>query len=263
MNHLKQLSRSRLKDFLACQRRFQLRYLQQVVWPTPPLTEAASLAQQRGQVFHRLLERFFLGMTINESDLADDVLRSWWRMFQRNYKQWPEAQLLPELDLTVPIDGYLISGRFDLLVLGHMKAHIFDWKTGRPQSMAFLRQTWQTRLYLAMLAQSGTALGQNLEPDHLSITYWYVQDPFNPQTIGYSQTEHKRNWTEIRAVIAQIDQQLTKDEWPLTTDRSQCRICLYQTYCGRQDAGPAITLPVENEEPMNISALLSTEPLMP
>jgi hypothetical protein len=229
--------------FLICQRRFQLRYLKRLPWPASPADERTETALLRGQQFHQLLERHFLGLPIEES-LIDPHLRRWWSLFQSSRLPMPPGRLLPELSLTVPVGRHLLTGRFDLLVVaeenGAPLAHVFDWKTSRPRDAAALQQEWQTRLYLAMLAEGGGAVwGHNNRPtpDHLALTYWYVGEPAAPRTIHYSQAQHTQNWAEIQALVAQIEAQLALGHWPLTEDWSSCRECAYQVFCDRQAAG--------------------------
>jgi CRISPR/Cas system-associated exonuclease Cas4 (RecB family) len=264
------LSRYQLATFLTCQRRFQLRYLRRIPWPATPLDERHEAAVRRGQQFHQLLERHFLGLPVETAALNDADLRRWWTLFANSGLRLPDGRLLPELSLTVPIDGHLLTGRFDLLVLGEDKssgaayAHVFDWKTGRPRDEADLRQDWQTRLYLAILAEGGGALwdnGRTLAPDHIVITYWYVNEPEAPRTLAYSTVQHADNWADIRALVAQISRQMTADAWPLTDDLARCRECAYQVYCDRQGVGLAPHGLDEDEEPAEEDWLL--EPDLP
>ena len=239
------LSRYRLETFLACRRRFQLRYLQRMSWPAAPLDERTELTRQRGEMFHRLMERHFLNLPAGPETAVDVEIRRWRSLFLNSGLEIPEGEAHPERSLTIPVGKHFLNGRFDLLVLHNNAAHIFDWKTGHPRKEADLRQDWQTRLYLAMLAESGQALGQQLDPDQIAITYWYVNDPAAPRTIQYNRAWHAQNWTAIQAVVAQIDTAVAQDAWPLTEDWIQCRRCAYQTYCDRQEAGAAIADDVE------------------
>lgn len=260
------LSRTKFAAFLACQRRFQLRYLRHLPWPDAPLSPQAALVMGRGQQFHQLLERHFLGLPVEMNEIEDGVVRGWWLAFQgsRSISSLQSAisnhSSLPELTLTIPVAGHLLNGRFDLLLTNKQQAHIFDWKTGRPQPEHRLRHDWQTRLYLAMVAESGVALGARFAPEQIAITYWYVSEPDAPRTIHYDAAWHEQNWAEIQQLVAQIEVQLAEGEWPLTEDWGECRLCAFQAYCGRQAAGTAVATTDEDEE---VVIRLQLEPNLP
>ncbi len=252
------LSQGKLEAFLTCQRRFYLRSLRRLPWPAAPLGDESEDALARGQQFHRVMERHFLGLDIAPEEIDDGRVQHWWQVFRTSHLAVPSGQRLPEHRLTVPLGGHLLLGRFDLPVVGERDgrpfAHIFDWKTGRARPENKLRQDWQTRLYLALLAEGGGALwaqggnGRSLSPDRVSLTYWYAAEPDTPRTIRYTSAWHAQNWADIQAIVAQIDAALAKDDWPLTDDSAECPHCAYQVYCGRQAAGPSnLPLPAEVE----------------
>lgn len=254
------LSQYKLATFLVCQRRFQLRYLRRLPWPAPPLPERTEQLLQQGQAFHQLVERHFLGLPIPPAAVSDGQVREWWQQFKANLpvKNIPgQARFLPETGLTVPLGNHLLYGRFDLLVIGEDTqnqpvAHIFDWKTGRPATHEELNGRWQTRLYLALLAEGGSAFwpqAVQLTPEQISLTYWYVQAADTPITITYSAAAHQANWAELEQIAAQLDAASTADEWPLIAEWTRCRECAYQSFCGRQGAGTAVPELEETEEP--------------
>ncbi|MBK7177911.1 MAG: PD-(D/E)XK nuclease family protein [Chloroflexi bacterium] len=266
------LSQGKLEAFLACRRRFYLRSLRRLPWPAAPLGDESEEALARGQQFHRVMERHFLGLGIAPEEIDDGRVQHWQRQFQASGPAIPDGQLLPEHRLTVPVGRHLLLGRFDLLVVGEADgrafAHIFDWKTGKARREADLRQNWQTRLYLALLAEGGGALraqggnGRSLSPDRVSITYWYAAEPDTPRTIRYTSAWHAQNWADIQAIVAQIDAALAQDNWPLTDDWDECRRCAYQVYCGRQTAGHDPLTATEEEESDELTDL-SLEPQTP
>jgi len=260
MDNRLSLSQYKLATFLACQRRFQLRYLRRLPWPATPLPEHTEQLLQQGQEFHQLVERHFLGLQITPATIPNELVRQWWQAFMAHspIHQLPaDARFLPETGLTVPLGNHLLYGRFDLLVLGKDEverpfAHVFDWKTGRPADTTTLKSRWQTRLYLALLAEGGSAFWpQNgpLAPEQISLTYWYVQEAEAPVTIGYSAAEHQASWTELQQIAARLDEASAANIWPLTDDWRECRECAYQIYCGRQGAGTAVPELDEAEEP--------------
>lgn len=251
------LSRAQIQAFLACRRQFDLRYLRRVPWPQTPLNEEVATAVSRGHQFHQLLERHFLGLPIDAHTLDDNKLRQWWHDFRNSGLEIPNGRYLPEHRLTIPAGNHFLLGRFDLLVIGAEAdqpfAHLFDWKTSRPRAVADLYADWQTRLYLAMLAESGDALlgnGRQFKPDNIAMTYWYVKEPDQPRTIFYDQAKHKTNWADISQILDALDAHIASNEWPLADSWTPCKNCSYQVYCGRQTKQPSTedTIPFEFEE---------------
>ena len=264
------LSRARLVDFLDCPRRFELRYLRQLAWPTVPLDEETAVSRQNGQQFHNLLERHFLHLPTDSGNLPPTIA-NWYNTFQQSEMVLPAGDYLPELTLTVPIGDHLLTGRFDLLVQEENgRLHLFDWKTGRPRSEAALRADWQTRLYLAMAVESGHAISDSIAPEKVSITYWYVDEPDAPRHIQYDAAWHKRNWAQIEGVVADINGRLPNgslahdglETWELTTDLDHCRRCTYQIYCHRQNGEQAIA-PEEPEFQEPLFPAPAMEPTLP
>ena len=234
------LSRNKIADLLACQRRFQLRHLEQLPWPFAPPEDRSQETRFLGQRFHQIAHRHFLGLSVEEDVAHDPQLRSWWQRFQREGPRLPPGNRLPELSLTIPIGRHLLTGRFDLLILGEGRANIFDWKTeARPRTEVELQDDLQTRLYLALAAEGADALKQSLDPEQISLTYWYVNEPQASVTIDYNQARHVENWGYLREAVDGLDQLLdTAGIWPLTDDLGQCAKCVYQVYCGRISESP-------------------------
>ncbi|MEM7334823.1 MAG: PD-(D/E)XK nuclease family protein [Chloroflexota bacterium] len=255
------LSRSKITSFLNCQRQFQLRYLEQIAWPSLPLSEQMETAVARGTRFHQLIEQ-----SLNQLPIAnrDPYLKRWWSRFENFASTLPKGAKLIETTMTIPFSlpittqrTYLLNGRFDLLIIGHdigqPFAHLFDWKTGRPKSESELRRDWQTRLYLAMLAEGGNALlpqGSQLHPHNILFTYWYVDEPNQPRTLQYSQSAHEENWRELQQVALQIDALDASQTWPLTDDLTQCRTCSYSIICHRHAETTVSQIDADDHEPL-------------
>jgi hypothetical protein len=228
-------SRAKLAAFLACQRRFQLRYREQLPWPLPPLDDKGEQARARGERFHQLLHRHFLGLPITDEMVEGKTVGRWWQTFKKQGPTLPEGARFPEMSLTVPIGRHLLTGRFDLLIQDSQNTYVFDWKTNaKSRSEADLSVDLQTRLYLALVVEGSAALSQRVDLEHLSLTYWYVNAPDEGVTIRYNAQAHEKNWAELTAIVEEIDHQLTSlDILPLTDDLTECARCAYQIYCGR------------------------------
>jgi hypothetical protein len=250
MNPTLTLSHQQIQDYLDCPRRFQLRHLTQLSWPDLPYPPDVEAAFSRGRLLHRLVERHYLGLDVSRESIIDPVVAAWWDTF-RAYAPAPSpGHAQPEASLTVPLGNHQLRGRFDLISLdttgGTPRATIFDWKTSKPRDAAWLRQAWQTRLYLALVAEGGHALpgtgSERIRPGDISMVYWYLADPERPVTLQYDDAWHAENWRGLEMTLAALDNSLHNDSWPLTEEWSHCRYCAFQAYCGRQAAGqPAMT----------------------
>jgi len=230
------LSRGKIADFIACQRRFQLRYEECLPWPLAPLDERAGEMRNLGQRFHLLMHRHFLNLPIEEEINQAPRLRAWWGIFKNQGPSLPRGARYPELSMTVPLDRHFLTGRFDLFIIDDGQAHIFDWKTdARPRNKSSLQEDLQTRLYLWLAAEGAGALDGDIDPQNISLTYWYVNDPGAVLTFNYDQEQHESNWNWINKVVNELEALLPlQDEWPLTEDLNQCSRCAYQAYCSRQ-----------------------------
>jgi CRISPR/Cas system-associated exonuclease Cas4 (RecB family) len=262
------LSQSKVRTFLTCRRRFELRYLHRVPWPAAPLAEKDEALLGRGQQFHELLHRHFLGLPMEAESIDDAQVRGWWRTFRQEGPRLPNGRYLPELTLTIPLGALLLNGRFDLLIIGTdtapPTAHIYDWKTGHPRHLADLRHDWQTRLYLALIAEGGAALGHTFAPEQIHLTYWYAVAPNEPRTIAYTADWHRQNWQEISQIGQQIEQAMQTNEWPLTDNWDECRTCGFQTYCHRaSQPAAADEADLEAEDTPELPSAIWLEPHLP
>lgn len=240
MNPSLTLSRGRLETFLACQRQFQLRYLDQLPWPHPPHSTAAAAAFERGQRFHQLVERHYLRLPVPDHALqeADPQVRQWWQTFLHHAPTFGDnVRLLTETTLTVTLGNHQLLGRFDFVALTPDAIHIYDWKTGQPRLAADLQNDWQSRLYLGLAYEGAAAFAlPDITPEQISLTYWYVREPLASQTLTYSAAAHEANWGNITRIVSAIDRQLPtalSQPWPLTDDLTECARCPYQNFCGR------------------------------
>lgn len=252
------LTQGSLADFAACRRRFELRYLSHLPWPAAVFDENHDEGRARGIAFHQMVHRHFLGLPAAAASGDAPAIDLWWDRFRQFEAGLPSGRRLPELTLTVPVGSRSVSGRFDLLILAPERAHIYDWKTEtRPRTPEQLRQSGQTRLYLALAAAGLAALGAPRPPRAISLTYWYASDPEASATIGYDEAEHRRAWRELEAVVAELERLAAGDgPWPLTDDQDACGRCAYQLFCRRFPGTVDLSAWQEAEAPADLEPWL-------
>ncbi len=231
-------SQSSLQDYADCPRRFQLRYIEQLIWPaveSEPVVENEQ-RQVEGQIFHRLVQQHMLGLPAEKIQrLANsNDLERWWQNYLSADLKLEGYARFAEAALSAPIGKHRLLAKYDLIAIaqdGH--AIIFDWKTytKRPRN-EWLAIRWQTRVYRALLAQAGAHLngGRPIVPERIEMVYWFADYPNDPARFIYDSNQFKRDWAAIEKVIDEIS---SAKKFALTEDEKMCRFCTYRSYCDR------------------------------
>ena len=250
-----QFSQSSLQDFADCQRRFQLRYIQQRAWPAVEAEPAIDneLYMQRGARFHHMLHQYFLGVPaqhIANQVRDDEIVNRWWANFT-DLSDFANltGHKFPEISLSAPIAEARIVAKYDLLTLtpgpspsgSGEQAIIYDWKTSRKQpKREWLIQRLQTRVYPYLLVRAGAQLNDGLaiKPKQIEMIYWYSDFPDQPAHFPYSQKQFKEDEAYLTRLIEEI-RSISEEDAPLTEDERRCRFCIYRSLCNRGvGAGP-------------------------
>jgi hypothetical protein len=249
------LTRARLRHIVECPRRFWLQAVARPPWPAAPLPPQVEASLLLGQRFHQVMRRHFAGLSPEEFDLPQ--LNSWWRAWQRHGLSLPPGRYLPEMTLTVPLQGERLLARFDLLVIPRDKgerALIVDWKTERrPRTREELAADLQTHLYPFVLAEGGSALVAPdqlalFSPDRIGMIYWQANDPANPVRFQYSAAQHTSNRDQLVKLVGLAQELARGDEPPLIDDLTICSRCRFLSYCGRAVSAAPEPEPEEDHE---------------
>jgi len=238
-------SQSSLQDYADCARRFQLRYLLGVRWPSAHDKPAVERERQMrlGLDFHHLVHQHVIGLsteTLSKS-VAEGPLHRWWQAYLAfPPPNLPQTMRRAEMCLTAPLGAHRLLVRYDLIAIEPgERAVIVDWKTEqtRPQRI-WLQERWQTRLYRYMLVRAGATLngGRPLRAAQIEMVYWFANYPAQGERFAYSDEEHAAVAQALEELIAQIEARASAEEevWPLTADLRHCRYCTYRTLCGRE-----------------------------
>ncbi len=261
-----QFSQNSLQDYADCPRRFQLRYIQGVRWPaaeSEPLEEHERFMEQ-GTAFHRLVQQHLLGIPAERLTPTEHPLAEWWEAYLRTPPpNLPATLRLPEAQLSTPIGAHRLLAKFDLLAIDPgQRAVIVDWKTTRtrPPREALARRL-QSRVYPFMLVEAGAYLfGEPIQPQQVTLIYWFAHDPTVPEVFTYSRDQHEENRAYLTTLIDDI---LTRSDpvWTLTEDEFHCRYCVYRSLCdrgvraGRLDEGGLEALDVDFDFEIDLEAV--------
>lgn len=253
-----QFNQGNIQDYLDCQRRFQLRHLLHVAWPSlvsQPASETENYIQL-GTAFHYLVRQHLSGVPLdlliarvhNIPHQEENELITWWDNYISALKDPAQLGALlaphvhkeiihwPEVTLTTTLAGYRAIAKYDLVTLTPTgTATILDWKTShsRPRRQ-WLQERIQTRIYPYILVNAGKDLNRGIpvEPMHIELHYWFANFPAQPEIFSYSPEQFFADEAYLCDLIHQIDQQAGFD-FPLTHNTGHCRYCVYQSLCDR------------------------------
>lgn len=241
MSDLKTMSfsQSSLQDYSDCARRFELKYVQQLLWPSVVAEPAQEheAHMQRGAAFHHMIYQHHLGVPADAlASGLDAQLAVWWSAYRASSYAVGGAiggARHPEVMLSTSVAGHRLVAKYDLLILDDDRATIIDWKTSQkrtPESVLAAR--WQTRVYRYVLASAGAALngGQAIAPEQIEMIYWFTADPANVARFPYDTATYQADEAALSDLITEIK---SRESFDLTTDTRRCRFCTYRSLCER------------------------------
>jgi CRISPR/Cas system-associated exonuclease Cas4 (RecB family) len=237
-------SQSSLQDYADCPRRFQLRYLLRCDWPaiqTQPL-QAAERHMARGQAFHRLAHQRHLGLgdeVLQRAAVTAD-LEDWWQALVDHGPTDLPAARQAECTLAIPLAGYGLAAKYDLLAAEEGRLVIVDWKTNpRRPGRTVLEHRLQTHVYPFVASEAASGLtGLAVEPGQVEMLYWFAAFPLQPETFRYTAAHRDQDEDRLSGMIHEIAS-CRQEVYPLTASDRTCRYCVYRSLCERQvDAPP-------------------------
>lgn len=243
-----QFSQRSLQDYADCRRRFQLRYLEQLAWPaveSEPLSEHES-QMQAGAAFHRLVQRFLVGIPaerlsamLASSSSSTSSLQRWWENFLQYSSIVPVGRQLVEASLSAPLQSYRLLAKYDLIRWDgdpdSLRVKIYDWKTSlRRPTRQWLEHRLQTRVYPYLLARAGNAIISDhlFNPDQIEMVYWFAEQPREPHVFAYSAEQFQADHEYLLGLVDEIAA-LSGADFHLTADESKCKYCTYRSLCDR------------------------------
>lgn len=243
-------TQGKLQDYVDCPYRFYLRYILRTKWPALVVDDALEfeLRGQAGARFHRLIQQYLLGipeMRISELAVEDPnpELYTWWESFLTYVPPWLDGKRHVETTLTTNLAGQRLVAKYDLILATPSRTlHsedrrlvIFDWKTSqKAPRVDWLLGRVQTQLYRLVLTDASTLFfsGQPVEPDQITMNYWFAPHPGTPVTLTYSRTDYQRDQAHLEQLIKEICAS-EPESFHRTHNLQHCRYCVYRSHCDR------------------------------
>ena len=245
------LSQSHLNLLSICPPKFQRLYLDCLGSIAAPEQQES---MQWGSRFHLLMQQRELALPIEPLLATDTELdRSLKALIEAAPELQPDVEIWREAEhcRTLSWDNFLFTVIYDLLIAEAERATILDWKTYRqPIKAQVLRQNWQTRLYLYVLAETSA-----YQPEQIQMTYWFVKSGQPSQVkIGYSQAEHERTEADIGILLTDLNKWLQNNrefqvDFP---HRADCESCPFYQDLGERNIESEILAAIDKIEEVEI-----------
>lgn len=234
-------SQHNLQDFVDCPRRFELKYLMRLNWPSP-ISNPIQQHQQwtdRGTTFHSLAHAFFCGISKDQilSSIRDNYIKNWFinfteflDKFNNSFFWWSEKKFNSKFY------GFTFTSIFDAITcLEDGSLLILDWKTSKKiPRKEYMAATIQTILYPCILYSNQAAVEKQVSTPikQLEMIYWFSEFPDQPIKFEFSQKEIELNTTKLSDLALKISQ-LKLGEFKLTDDLKKCSFCIFRSLCNR------------------------------
>ncbi|MGV8027121.1 MAG: PD-(D/E)XK nuclease family protein [Anaerolineaceae bacterium] len=231
-----------LQDYVECQRRFALRYIQKLDWPAEESSPYLAFEQfrQKGNQFHACIDQYFHNVDPQaiESRIMDEELRQWWESFLQFMAGKDFTFSTSEILFQTSLNNHVLIAKFDLLVKQtNADFTIYDWKTTAGEkgpNLKYLKEKMQTRIYPYVLCRSSNLVNgkQTIQPAQVELVYWFPQFPDQSFCFPYSSVQMQDDENIMAGLMNEIDKK-SVDDFPKTEDDKRCRFCVYRSYCGR------------------------------
>lgn len=236
-------SQRSLQDFLDCQRRFKLRYLDKLRWPavtTEPIDEFERLTEI-GIRFHQMVHRERSGVPseLILENTREEILIAWFNHYLSKFPRPDRGNAYSELTLAAGWNQrWRLTATCDLIMYSPTDGfRIVDWKTTRRKpDRSTLRNRVQTSLYPLLFTEVGGGLfpGKQLFQEGVEIMYWFPAFPDEPEVFSYTSDQAHQDKQRFRLLIEEIAEKITEKEvFPKTEHQKRCRFCVYRSFCGR------------------------------
>lgn len=222
-------TQSSLGTFNACPYKFKLKYLLNLYWSED---EEQAESFRRGNEFHLLAERYYMGMGDLALLGADEEMVSKIEMLKEKHPLKEGWKYYPEFEIRYNTEGIRLLGRYDLIVVKPQnKLQIIDFKTNKKKlDKDILEEGLQTKIYLFLLWENFNLILENARKiKNLEMIYYQTEYPEEPITIKYTDDNHQKNRDELKKMINFLE---SFDMENLEKQRvKHCMVCEFEKIC--------------------------------
>ncbi len=235
-------SASMLQDYRDCARRFDLKYIQNQLWPAihaEPISEYEEIIKN-GQRFHHLVHQYFSGIPAEtiQKNISSVIISKWFRQFFGFIENQGFEKIHSEIRVSAQLETHRLVAVYDMITqINNSEIRIFDWKTSKRilKSNQLLSQI-QSAIYPFILYENAKTIFPEIQesPDlKIRMDYWFPEFPDDPVYFEYNAADHLHNIQEIGALLDEIEESRSAGVFPKTSERGKCKYCQFRSFCDR------------------------------
>jgi predicted RecB family nuclease len=160
----------------------------------------------------------------------------------------------------MPVERSRLVAQYDFVAAdAGQRWVIVDWKTTRKRPRREdLLDRLQTRVYPYLLVRAGSVLndGVSIQPEQVSMVYWFANFPAAPMRFEYSMEQCEADRRFLSGLVGEIEERFDRTGGrqlvSARPDDGSCRYCRYRSLCERgATAGLRVDMVREEEiEPL-------------
>lgn len=218
-----------MKTFSDCPFKFKKKYIDNIKWE---VGKDISSKADFGNNFHKIAERYFLGVPIIEEDLDEELYQAYINL-KEAFPIVEENTYLPEYTIRFVDNDIRLESNIDLVIIkpnNHIE--IWDWKTNSNLEKAKNYNTsMQTQVYLYSIKKiAKDILGLDVDYENISMTYFNPENKLELAKVVYSKKLDELYYQNISNLIEKIYNYNYQN-----FDRNQyiknCKFCEFNLFC--------------------------------
>jgi len=218
-----------MKTFNDCPFKFKKKYIDNIKWE---VGKDISSNADFGNDFHKIAERYFLGVPIIEEDLDEELYEAYINL-KNAFPKSSENTYLPEYTIRFADNDIRLESNIDLVIVkpnNHIE--VWDWKTNSDLEKAKNYNTsMQTQVYLYSIKKiAKDILGIDVDYENISMTYFNPENNLELSKIVYSKELDELYYKNISELIEKI-YNYNYQKFDRSKCIKNCKFCEFENFC--------------------------------
>ena len=225
-----------IKTFVDCPFKFKKKYIDNIKWET---ANAINDKADFGNNFHKIAERYFIGITIDEEELKNyGELYDAYINLKEAFPLISSNTYMPEYTIRFIDDDIRLESNIDLVIIKpDNKIEIWDWKTNSDSKKAEkYKNSIQTQVYLYSIKRiAKDILNLDVNYEDINMIYFSPENKMELIRINYNEelnNLYEKNISQLIQKIYNYDyQKFNRNDY-----QKNCKFCEFNLFCDNKKA---------------------------